>query len=93
MSDLPGLHARATKLILALRAGLGRLESIEVWHSHAAALHNKDSKYILEAVWTAAVYLTVMTLLLQHGEGPGDPVVLARDLHQKLAELQVCAVQ
>ncbi|KAF6252308.1 Qb-snare protein, Bos1/Membrin family [Scenedesmus sp. NREL 46B-D3] len=49
MSDLPGLHARATKLILALRAGLGRLESIE---------------------------------------GPGDPVVLARDLHQKLAELQ-----
>ncbi|WIA22152.1 hypothetical protein OEZ85_004488 [Tetradesmus obliquus] len=52
MSDLPALHARATKLILALRAGLGRLESVE------------------------------------HGEGPGDPAALARDLQQKLAELQ-----
>jgi hypothetical protein len=32
-------------------------------------------------------------MLLQHGEGPGDPGTLARDLQQKLAELQVRAIQ
>jgi hypothetical protein len=30
MSDLPGLHATATRLILALREGIERLEACEV---------------------------------------------------------------
>lgn len=52
MGDLPALHAQATRLILALRDGMERLEAIE------------------------------------GGMRSGDPAALARDLQQKLLELQ-----
>jgi hypothetical protein len=50
-------------------------------------------QYTLEATQEAAVHLSQCPVRLQHGEGPGDPSTLARDLQQKLAELQVCAAQ
>lgn len=98
MADLPRLHAQATRLILLLREGLERLEGAEVRACcrprRPRPLHQQPQPP-LGACGRCVVLTAAVTALLphraQHGLRPGDPSIIARDLQQKLSELQVSA--
>lgn len=98
MADVPRLHAQATRLILSLREGLERLEGAEVCE-RAAACTDTHLRWPPErsasAVGSRPLTPCCLCAVLchpQHGLRPGDPALIARDLQQKLSELQVRVV-
>jgi hypothetical protein len=80
------MHAQATRLIIAMREGIARLEAVEVTASCSS--QRLPHQLGLPCMAHAAEF-SRNVLRAQAGKRPGDPMSMAKDLQSQLTQLQV----